>query len=180
MRLLCLYFLCHVYKVQYLNLDCAYVCVISRYCTCAVEILAKVMLRAHRANVLWCTSGIASYDALEKQTFMKPWYCVSVQSHVSYFANIMCQLCLFCELHPLHHPLHSCPCPPNSVSSVFLLCSILPPASLQFLVSVQFLFCHWWWFGWAVITPWWIWWLLFLLTVGATTVSYACTSCMVR
>ena len=59
MRLLCLYFLCHVYKVQYLNLDCAYVCVI-RYCTCAVEILAKVMLRAHRANVLWCTSGIAS------------------------------------------------------------------------------------------------------------------------
>ncbi len=126
MRLLCLYFLCHVYKVQCLNLDCAYVCVI-RYCTCAVEILAKVMLRAHRANVLWCTSGIASYDALKKQTFMKPWYCLSVQSHVSYFAKIMCQLCLFCELHPLHHPLHSCPCPPNSLSSVFLLCSILSP-----------------------------------------------------
>ena len=62
---------------------------------------------------------------------MKPWYCLSVQSHVSYFANIMCQLCLFCKLHPLHHPVHSCPCPPNSLSSVFLLCSILSPCLPQ-------------------------------------------------
>jgi hypothetical protein len=35
---------------------------------------------------------------------------------------------LFCKLHPLHHPLHSCPCPPNSLSSFFLLCFILSPS----------------------------------------------------
>ena len=34
-------------------------------------------------------------------------------------------ICLFCKLHPLHHPLHSCPCPPNSISSFFLLHSFL-------------------------------------------------------
>jgi hypothetical protein len=39
----------------------------------------------------------------------------------------MCQICLFCKFHPLHHPLHSCPCPPDALSSFFLLCFILAP-----------------------------------------------------
>jgi hypothetical protein len=65
------------------------ICCVIRYCTCIVVILAKVVLRARHVYVL-DTSGIASYEALQTQSFMKPWYCLSVQSHVSYFANIIC------------------------------------------------------------------------------------------
>ncbi len=91
----------------------------------------------HMTVRMWVhyTSGIASYKALQKGSFKKPCYCLNVQSHVSYFANVICQICLFCRLHPLHHPLHSCPCPPNSVSSFFLLCFILAPLSPS----------HFWW-----------------------------------
>ena len=39
------------------------------------------------------TSGIDSYEALQKRSFKKPWYCLNVQSHVSYFANII--MCCF-------------------------------------------------------------------------------------
>ena len=55
--------------------------------------------------------------------------CLSVQSRTSYFANIMRWFCLFCKL----HTLHSHPCPPNSLSSFFLLCFIL-----SFLPSFHF------------------------------------------
>lgn len=83
------------------------------------------------------TSGIDSYEALQKRSFKKPWYCLNVQSHVSYFANIMCRICLFWKL----HPLHSCPCPPNSLSSFFLLCFILfplPPSHFWWVFNCNF------------------------------------------
>ena len=73
------------------------------------------------------TSGIDSYEALQKGSFKKPWYCLNVQSNIQYFSNIMCQICLFCKLHPLHLPLHSYPCPPYSLSSFFLFCFIPAP-----------------------------------------------------
>jgi hypothetical protein len=103
---------------------------VIRYCTCTVMIFLKSCVE--HSTVLMCvhyTSCIDSYKALQKRSLQKPWYCLDVQSRVSYFANIiMCQICLFCKLHPLHHPLHSCPCPPNSLSSFFLLCFILSPS----------------------------------------------------
>ena len=103
---------------------------VIRYCTCTVMIFLKSCVE--HSTVLMCvhyTSCIDSYEALQKRSFKKPWYCLDVQSYVSYFANIiMCRICLFCKLHPLHHPLHSCPCPPNSLSSFFLLCFILSPS----------------------------------------------------
>ena len=46
-----------------------------------------------------------------------------------------CQISLFCKLHPLCHPLHSCPCPSSSLSSFFLLCFILSPLPPS----------HFWW-----------------------------------
>ncbi len=118
----------HVIKMDLLE-GLLGVCVM-RYCTCALMIPAKVVLLEHMTVGMWVhyTSGIASYKALQKGSFKKPWYCLNIQSQVSYFANIMCQICLFCSrLQPLHHPLYSCPCHLNSLSSLFLLCFILAP-----------------------------------------------------
>ncbi len=129
----------------------------NRYCTCTVVILAKVVRRAHRAYVLY-TSSIASYKALQKQSCTKSWYCLSVQSHVSYFWNsthctTYCTVALVVQI-------------PYLLSSFFA--SFFPPYLPLILVSVQLLFCYCWWFGWALIAPWWILWWLFLLTVGAS------------
>ena len=52
-----------------------------------------------------------------------------------------------CELHPLHHPLHSCPCPPIFLCSFFFLCSIpvpcLPPISGECSIVVLSLVVIW-------------------------------------
>ena len=91
------------------------------------------------------TSSIASYEALQKGSFKKPWSRLNVQSHVFYFANRMCRICLFCRLHPLHHQSHSGPCPPNSLSSSFLLCFILaplPPSHFWWVFNCSFFFFH--------------------------------------
>jgi len=88
-----------------------------------------ILLKSCREHSTVCmcvhyyTSGIDSYNALQKGSFKKLWYWLNVQSNVHNFSNIMCQICLICKL----HPLHICPCPPNSLSSFFLRCFILAP-----------------------------------------------------
>ncbi len=87
---------------------------------------------------------------------------------------------LFCKHHVLNlFVLQTSPIAQSPLSSkflIFFLPSLLqscPLASLSFiLVSVQLQFVNWWWFGSAVISPWWIWWLLFLYCRCVTTVLY--------
>jgi hypothetical protein len=130
--------------------------------------------------VHYYTSGIDSCNALQKGSFKKPWYWLNVQSNVQNFSNMMCQICLICKLHPLHHPLHSiCPCPPNSLSTFFLLCSILAPClplisgqcSIAVFSSLVILFiCLF-----AMMNL-----VIAFLTVGASLLYCMCTGCLVR
>jgi hypothetical protein len=125
MRLLCLGFACYVYEVLLVLVVCARLCYqvlyMYRYD------ITKVVRRAQHSVMLrrkhYTTRGIASYEALQKRSFKKPWYCLNVQC----ILQTSCRICLFCKLHPLYHPLHSRPYSPNSSSSFFLLCFILSP-----------------------------------------------------
>jgi hypothetical protein len=83
------------------------------------------------------TSGIASYNALQKGSFKKPRYCLNVQSHVSYLQTSCVKF--VCSADSTHCTTHCTVALvlqiPYLLSSFFA--SFLPPASLSFLVSVQ-------------------------------------------
>ncbi len=170
---------CYVGKVLLVLVLCVCLCYQVLLYKCPM-ILAKVLCLERRTVRIWVhyTSGIASYKALQKGSFKKPWYRLNVRSHVSYFANIMRRSCLFCRLHPLHHPLHSCPCPPNSFSSSFLLCFILAPClplisgecSTVVFSSLVILFICLFTMRNLVIA---------FFTVGVSLLHHMCTGCMV-
>ncbi len=127
------------------------------YCTYTIVILAKVMLWAHRAYVLY-TSSIACYEALQKHLPVRT---------IPHF--------LFCKHHALIllvlQTSHIAQSPLSSKFLIFFLPSLLHSflsAFLSFLVSVQLLFSYCWWCGWAHMAHWIWWWLFFLLTVGAS------------
>jgi hypothetical protein len=134
---LCLCYTCYVCEALLVLVVCVCSCYQVLY-TVHVPLwyLLKLCLEGRTVRMwVYYTSGIVSYKALHKGSFKKPWYYLNVQSHISYFANMLCQICLYCRLHPLHHTLHSCPCPPNSLSSFLLLCFILAPLPPS----------HFWW-----------------------------------